>query len=333
MRDIQPLIEKIKQTVDSHNLGNPGEYTRYTFNFPKGESRRINEYGVADAANILYQIGAFQKDQAFRDGFAKTLKSLQHEDTGLYQEPTHFPIHTTAHCTAAMELFDEKPDLPAKTLMELLDIPKLYEFLDQLDWLKNPWRYSHNGAGIYVIMKLMGLCNREWEDAYFKWFWDETDPKSGMWRKGFVGAPGAAEDYHFMGGSFHYLFNHEYACKPLRYPDKMIDFNLDLFRNKALPEGFGERCGFIEVDWIYCLTRASRQTPHRFYEVKDALRAFAKDYFDYLDQIDPTKDAGFDDLHCLFGVTCAMAELYRALPGEFSAEKPLKLVLDRRPFI
>ena len=29
---------------------------------------------------------------------------------------------------------------------------------------------------------------------------------------------------------------------------------------------------FSEIDWIYCLNRASRETPHRFYECKEALR-------------------------------------------------------------
>ncbi len=89
----------------------------------------------------------------------------------------------------------------------------------------------------------------------------------------------------------------------------------------------------MEIDWIFCLTRASRQTPHRFQEIKDVLKEFAESYFDYFDQADPKTDRSFDDLHQLFGACCAIVELYRALPGEYSVEKPLKLVLDRRPFI
>ena len=42
---------------------------------------------------------------------------------------------------------------------------------------------------------------------------------------------------------------------------------------------------------------------------------------------------GFNDLHMLFGSVCALAELQLALPGIIVTEKPLKLVLDRRPFI
>ena len=40
-----------------------------------------------------------------------------------------------------------------------------------------------------------------------------------------------------------------------------------------------------------------------------------------------------NDLHSVFGTVCCLAELQRALRGSIITEKPLKLVLDRRPFI
>jgi len=81
------------------------------------------------------------------------------------------------------------------------------------------------------------------------------------------------------------------------------------------------------------LNRASRQTAHRFNEVKECLREFSKGYIEFLSGIDEKTDDGFNDLHRLFGTVCALAELQQALPGELETEKPLKLVLDRRPFI
>ena len=39
------------------------------------------------------------------------------------------------------------------------------------------------------------------------------------------------------------------------------------------------------------------------------------------------------DLHLLFGMVCCLAELQQALPGTFRTQRPLRLVLDRRPFI
>jgi len=49
--------------------------------------------------------------------------------------------------------------------------------------------------------------------------------------------------------------------------------------------------------------------------------------------LDPDTDERMDDLHALFGAVCCVAELQRFLPGSVITEKPLKLVLDRRPFI
>ena len=43
--------------------------------------------------------------------------------------------------------------------------------------------------------------------------------------------------------------------------------------------------------------------------------------------------AGLNDMHTLFGCICALAELQSFLPGEIVSDVPLKLVLDRRPFI
>ncbi|MDF3130566.1 hypothetical protein P0Y35_15265 [Kiritimatiellaeota bacterium B1221] len=45
------------------------------------------------------------------------------------------------------------------------------------------------------------------------------------------------------------------------------------------------------------------------------------------------KADGLNDLHMLFGSLCALAELQASLPGVLTSSRPLKLVLDRRPFI
>jgi hypothetical protein len=68
-------------------------------------------------------------------------------------------------------------------------------------------------------------------------------------------------------------------------------------------------------------------------EGRKALLEFGLDYVAWLDSLDPEKDDGLNDLHMLFGAACAVAELQRALPGEFESTVPWKLVLDRRPFI
>lgn len=341
MYNIDNIIEKIKRTVDSHKLENDGEYCRYIWQDENNTRKMgLNEYGCADAANILYTINDFIKDPKERDGWIRTLKSFQNSKTGLFCEPTHHFIHTTAHCVAALELFDAVPDYPLYELIKYAKKDGLYNLLENLKWKTEPWPQSHQGAGIYASMKLTDTVGEDWEKWYFDWLWEEADAETGMWRKGCV-KEGEAPLFHHMGGTFHYVFNHEYAKKPLRYPDKLIDTCIYLYENKMIGDKigacdndkFGQYIGFLEVDWIYCITRASRQTTHRHDDCKRVLRDFAKTYINYLNDIDEKTHDGFNDLHMLFGATCALAELQTALPGEIISKKPLRLVLDRRPFI
>ena len=136
-----------------------------------------------------------------------------------------------------------------------------------------------------------------------------------------------------MAGGFHYMFNHEYANKPYRFPEKIIDSCIALYKDGGLPDNFMKTFNFLEVDWLFCLSRALRRTSHRREEAMALIEDFASKYTDYLMSIDYETHEGFNDLHCLFGVLCALAELQNVLAGQIITEKPLKLVLDRRPFI
>ncbi|MCQ2432147.1 MAG: hypothetical protein MJ175_06030, partial [Clostridia bacterium] len=90
---------------------------------------------------------------------------------------------------------------------------------------------------------------------------------------------------------------------------------------------------FIEVDWVFCMTHAMRQTPHRFYEAMEQLETFADKYIDFWESIDWETNESVNDLHMLFGGCCCLAELQQTLKGKLWSDKPLRLVLDRRPFI
>ena len=57
--NIDGLIGKLYATVKNHELGN-GEFARWLWQNEKGNRKLgANEYGCADAANILYTIGRF----------------------------------------------------------------------------------------------------------------------------------------------------------------------------------------------------------------------------------------------------------------------------------
>lgn len=60
--NIDPIVTKIRRCVRKHELG-AGAYARYTRpNEEKGQTLAINPYGCADAANLLYTIGDFERD-------------------------------------------------------------------------------------------------------------------------------------------------------------------------------------------------------------------------------------------------------------------------------
>lgn len=63
------------------------------------------------------------------------------------------------------------------------------------------------------------------------------------------------------------------------------------------------------------------------------MRQFTKEYMEFWNNVDWETNESVNDLHLLFGGVCALAELQRVLRGELRSDKPLKLVLDRRPFI
>lgn len=341
--DIRPIINGMRDVIANHKLENEGEYARWIWQNEAGtRDLGVNEYGCADAMNVLYTIGDFACSPEVREARIKVLQSLQNKETGLFYESTHHKIHTTAHCAAALDLFDAKPLYPLYELHRYLEKDALYRLLNELDWFYNPWPESHKGAGVYAALVNAGEATPEFCENYFAWFRENADPVTGFWKKGYVeNAPFDSKHpmdrqgpmFTYMAGGFHYLFNHEHAKMPLMYPDKMIDSCIKMYDEGALPEYFGKRAGFIEIDWVYCLTRAMRQTPHRFEEGKVKLADFAEKYVANINAMDFKTDDSFNDLHMLFGMVCALAELQSALPGTIITEKPLRLVLDRRPFI
>lgn len=331
--DIENIIKKASDTVKTHRLDNEGEYTRWLWqNDAGGRKLGINEYGCADAINILYTIGEFPDTCQSREAHIKALQGLQNRKTGLFVEETHHVIHTTAHCIAALELFDAKPLYPLYDLKKFATAEGLYGLFESLDWEGDPWDASHQGAGIFAAMTLAGEVGMDWQDAYFDWLWENADPETGFWKKGLVKS-GKVPMFHHLAGTFHYMFNHEYAHRPYRFPERIIDTCIEMYDENNTVENFAHHMGFSEVDWVYCITRASRQCGYRYEDCKRVLVEFAKEFVEFLDSVDEKTHDGFNDLHALFGSMCCLAELQQALPGMIRTKKPLKLVLDRRPFI
>ena len=329
-RNIDRIIDKIYNTVQTHRLAE-GEYARWLWQDEKGSRELgINEYGCADAANILYTIGRFERDPAKRVCWVNAMQNMQDPETGMFTEKTHHTIHTTAHVVAALELFDALPRYPLTDLFKYKTKEGLYEKLESLKWDSDPWSQSHQGAGLFAALTIAREVDAEWIKWYFDWLREKCDPEIGM---SYAGKFGIKPLNHHLNGWFHYLFNHNYMRMAFPYPEKLIDSCLAMYEKNELGPTFGRTCNFAEIDWVFAVNRAMRQTPHRFHECKAALHDFAEKYLDYMDNIDGEKDDCFNDLHMLFGAVCALAELQMALPGEIITTVPMKIVLDRRPFI
>ena len=159
-RNIDKLLDYVERTVKEHELA-PGCYARWMIQNKEGtRDLGSSEYGCADAANILYTIGRFPRDLAVREACVKELRRMQKED-GRFEEPTHHTIHTTAHCVAALELFDALPSLPLTYHKENFGTPeKAVAFLESLGWNTNPWNESHKGAASMRRWRFVATCPR-----------------------------------------------------------------------------------------------------------------------------------------------------------------------------
>jgi len=328
MRNIDNIIGNFKKVVESHYLGN-GKYGKTLERFD-ARFCQSNEYGCADAANILYTFGCLPVGKE-ADELVSEIQRFQNSETGLFREPTHHYLHTTAHCIAALNLFDAKPLYPLTQLEndKLFTVDGMYKLLEELDWVNNAWPDSHRGAGIFSIALLTGHADLDYQQAYQKWIFDNTDDEFGIGRKGTTNTNYML--WRHLGGWFHYMFNFEAIHAKWNHPDKLIDTCISIYKKREA--SFYVKVGYWEIDFIYALNRATRQTSHRFDEAKEVLKSVGNEYIDFLEGIDYKNREDANDLHGLFGATCALAELQQAVPGEFVSTIPLRLVLDRRPFI
>lgn len=320
--NIDPILSRFYDTVQSHRV-KLGVYSRISNGLP-------DAYGCADAANILYTLNRFPADGEERAAHRSAIQSFQDPERGIFLDPTHSDIHTTAHCTAALELFDARPLYPFYELANYKTPKNLESIFESVDWL-HCGRAAHNGAGIYAAFVITGAVGPDWTDHYFDFLDNHCDAATGLWAK----EPTSEQfsKYYQIGDAFHYLFNYSHAKRAFPSPDGLIDACLSAYESGDMGKSFARNHGFIQMDWVFCLNRASRQTKHRFDEVQSTLYRFACEYTDYLRTAEAAAEANADDLHMVFGTLCCLAELQLALPGKVYSSVPLRMVLDRRPFI
>jgi hypothetical protein len=291
-------------------------------------------YGAADMACVLYAVGALHPTEKQRAEWGEAFERFQAAKTGWFLQKSFglSPEHNTAFALGAMQLLDVEPRYAVKMDAEYAD-PK--RFLETLNWKTNVYRDAHRGAGIAAIRALAaefepGLRSPEWFAEYFAACDAKFDAKNGLMGEG----KPAAGDTDQVGGTFHYAFMYEYFHRRMPYPERRIDTVLGLQREDGfwLPDNYL----WLTLDAIYLMTRTLRYCEHRRAEVAASVRRALRAVEAAAWSMEGRKRsfAKGQAVHAAT-VACAIAAEGQLFLGaeEVVTDWPLKLVLDRRPFI
>jgi hypothetical protein len=287
-------------------------------------------YGVSDMACILHTLGLLHPTDRERTEWAAAFQRFQIPDTGWLVEksPTHDPLHNTAFALAAMQLLDLAPAQPVRMDAAFAD-PRA--FLATLNWRTAVYLDSHKGAGVGAIHALVpALASPAWFDAYFAACDSYFDPHNGM--MGRDKPPGGDADQ--VGGTFHYGFLYEHFNRHMPFPEARIDAVL----RTQLPDGYwrADNHLWLTLDAIYLLTRSLRYCSHRLDEVRACIRRLMgilmRDLYSPAGR--QTALSPKLPVHSVTAAISIAAEVQKFLGAqEVITDRPLRLVLDRRPFI
>ena len=278
--------------------------------------RHAHLYGTSDMACVRWTIGDLDVGEA--DAWAEQFATFRHDD-GTYREhlATHHPWHSTAFALAAMELFDldcPRPDF-------LVTDPTAV--LDGLDWRDDVYTGSHEGAALASVAALCGVDDAWWT-AYWRALEAHLDPATGMFGDG--KPPGGDSDQ--IGGTFHYAFVYEHVGRVLPHAEARVAAVLANRVHDGLWHPENRR--WLTLDGVYLLTRSGVDGVAD--AVRDAVRIVEAE-----SMTEPGRtwfDEWYLGVHDLTATVSTLAEAQRFLgPDEVVTEVPLRLVLDRRPFI
>ncbi len=330
MYDLRPFIDQVEIIVRQHALGAPGEYRRWLWQDQKeGRDLASSPYGCANAVNILYTIGRLPAEPEERAAFVSVLQSYQDPESGLFSYPGNYESHTTAFLAGALDLLDARPLYRAVGFEKYYSREALFAFLDQIDWQEAPWLGAHLGAGIYGSMVMTDTADDVWEDYYFAWLDSNADPLTGLWKKG---ETRKAPLFHYLAAAFHYVFNCEYARRAIPYPKELLNTCIQAYEDGECGD-FATSMGWSDIDYTYLLAHVQRRAGERYEETQSILRKIAEGLIGQLLAADVARSEQLNDLNTLFALVSALAVLQEALPGEIRTSKPLRLVLDKRPFV
>lgn len=323
--DIQLILDTAVQLLAACRLDTPSTFSRTPGGAPDPSA-------TAAAVNILYILGTFPALSGERDKWIAALRNPQDKDTGLIHHHGQPDPLATAACAAALDCFDVRLSHTPHTLMPYADPVELPLLLDKLPWADDPRHAGEFSAAVFTTLTLTDEASHHWEDAWFHWFNRAFDEHTGLLREGAVTPAVLLEQYTLwphLAGLYPVLTTYTHARLPHPYPWRLIDTLLDMLEtNWTL---FSRDLHPRELPLIFALSRSLRITPHRQEEALQTLRRFAHRWLRFLKE--QAQAGHFHDLLHTARHLCAIAELQQILPGYLRTRRPLRQVLNRRPFL
>ena len=163
------------------------------------------------------------------------------------------------------------------------------------------------------------------------YFDSRFDPSNGM-----LGQDKPPEgDTDQIGGTFHFAFFWEYFKRQMPFPDKRVDAILGLQGRTNI--WAADNPWWMPFDSIYMLSRVASYSDYRKEDIRNSVqRAVEVCYEHAMNQTCRETDFYYPELgvHTLTGAISLFAAAQQFLgPHEVITQKPLRLVLDRRPYI
>lgn len=324
---IQSILDSAQQVLAQCRLeGRAGTYRRALTSDPVGDAA-----ATAAAVNIHYMLDQLPWEPEIRQQWIQTLNEFQNSQTGLFTEGPH-ALSVSAACTGALSCFGCLPAVDTDFLSNHLDPSELSTFLHQLEWCKDPEASAREACAMFTLLVLTRKVNTEWRDRFMQWIGEETDEHTGLLRKGCI-APieldGEWTLLPYLCAILYPIAVCGYCHHPLSMPWRLVDTALEVMEFHR--ELFFKRRGHRHLPWIFCLSRAMRQSPHRHEEARQALQRFVPAYVDYLHR--QIQDGHFQRPVQIQWDLAALAELQLSVPGMLQSDHPLRQVLDRHPFL
>ncbi|SDQ22222.1 hypothetical protein [Actinopolyspora saharensis] len=336
--DLRPFVSWINEVFLPEAKAGPGiaEYGQ------SPRSTRPGLYGTADAACILYTVDRLDELRP-AEVWLREIGRYQDCRSGYFVDDT--PVLATAHNTGfavgALQLFC--PELHNGVLPKhrlsfaeaMRDTSWCERFFDTLDWRSRCYEAGEIVTGLAsTVYNVSGLVERHW----FQWLVDyvengRLDPATGMVG---IGKPSTG-DLDQIGGTFHFDFLWAALDRTLGHPQERAEALLGLQRSDGLWDEHNP--WWLTFDAVYMLGRA---LPHLDDDLAERTRRAVGRAVDVL--VARALDSGqrerdFVDswmgTHTLTGAVSAFAHVQRHLFGteRVRTERPLRPVLDRRPYI